>query len=503
MMQRSRLTPLDASFLRVESPTAHMHVGWKGLFGPRPDGRPVTIGELRQGIAGRLRHAQRFRQRLAFPPVGLGEPVWVDDERFAVEHHVVGMSEAHEVLPRTRFDELADRCLSRPLERDRALWRIELAPVLDDGSVGLVMKVHHAMVDGKSAVELALLLLDMAPDAELPAADDDWRPAVAPGSRRLALEALADAGGESLRAVRGAARMAGSPRQGVRIAGTLRRAALAVSEDVLRPAPSSYVNVAITPKRTLVHHTSPLAPLLAARAAVPGATLNDVALTVVAGALRELSMRADRIPEAMKVMVPVSTRTVQETADLGNRISFVFVELPVNLFRPEDRLKQLQRATARFKAEQRASGGEALLGALGVLPDPLRDAAAKLAASPRMYNLTISNVPGPRFPVYLRGCELLEAAPVIPLPDKHALSVGIFTYRDQLTFAAYADPSVLPDVGYFPRALSNAIASLATMPGLPVPATPVEPVEPVEPVGEPAADAGDPLPDNITRINAA
>ncbi len=463
-MARSRLTPLDASFLRVESPTAHMHVGWKGVFAPRPDGGTVTVPQLRRSIGGRLRYAERFRQRLAFPPAGLGEPVWVDDERFSLEHHVVGMGEPNEVLTRERFDALADRCLSRPLERDRALWRIELAPRLDDGTVGLVMKVHHAMVDGKSAVELALLLLDMTPDAELAQDDDGWTPAVAPGSRRLALEALADAGGESLRAVRSAARVAGSPRTGVRLADTLRRTALAVSEDVLRPAPSSYVNVAIGPQRTLVHHTAPLAPLLAARAAVPGATLNDVALTVVSGALRDLAMRADRIPEAMKVMVPVSTRTAEETADLGNRIAFVFVDLPVHLFRAEERLAHIRQATARFKAEDRASGGETLLGALGILPEPLRDAAAKLAASPRLYNLTVSNVPGPRVPVYLRGCELLEAAPVIPLPEKHALSVGIFTYRDQVTFAGYADPAALPDVRHLPYALACAVAQLSSMP---------------------------------------
>lgn len=482
-MPHSRLTPLDSSFLRVESPTAHMHIGWKGIFKPRTDGRPVTIGELRHSIAGRLRHAHRFRQRLAFPPTGFGEPVWVDDERFSVEHHVVAMSQAHEVLPRARFDELADRCLSQPLERDRALWRIELAPVLGDGTVGMVMKVHHAMVDGKSALELALLLLDMEPEGALPGDDDGWSPAVAPGGARLALEAITDAGGESLRAVRSAARLAASPRSSVRIAGTLRRAALAVSEDVLRPAPSSYVNVPIGPKRTLVHHTTPLGPLLTARTAVPGATLNDVALTVVAGALRELSMRADHIPEAMKVMVPVSTRTADEAGEMGNRIAFVFVELPVHLHRPQERLEQIQRLTSRFKADERASGGEALLGALGMLPEILRDAAARLASSPRMYNLTVSNVPGPRFAVYLRGCELLEAAPVIPLPDRHALSIGIFSYRDQLTISGYADPTALPDIAALPAALATALAELDSL----------------------AADAAqsEPTPDNLRRIHAA
>jgi WS/DGAT/MGAT family acyltransferase len=436
-----------------------MHVGWKGVFAPRA-GAILTIGELRQSISSRLRHAQRFRQRLAFPPAGLGEPVWIDDEAFSVEHHVRELSGHHEVLPRTRFDELCDLCLSRPLERDRALWRIEFAPVLDDGSVGLLMQVHHAMVDGKSAVELALLLLDLDRDAELPAEGDPWTPSAAPSQTRLALEAIADAGSESLRAVRATARIARSPARSVRIADTLRRTALAVSEDVLRPAPSSYVNVDIGSRRRLVHHSTPVSALLEAKKAVRGATLNDAALTVVAGALRELAMRGGRTPEPLKVMVPVSTRAPEQTADLGNRISFVFVDLPVHRHRPLDRLTAIQAATSRFKESHRAAGGEALLGALGVLPEALKDRAAKLVAHPRMYNMTISNVPGPRMPVYLRGCELLEAAPVIPLPDRHALSIGIFTYRDMVTFSAYADPSALPEVDSLRAALNVAVLEL-------------------------------------------
>jgi len=458
-MPRPRLTPLDSSFLRVETPTAHMHVAWKGVFAPRPDGRDITLDELRRAVAGRLRHAARFRQRLAFPPAGLGEPVWVDDEGFAVERHVRAMGGPGEELPRARFDALVDLFLSRPLPRDRALWRIELAPRLEGGGVGLAMKVHHAMVDGKSAVELALLLLDLAPDAVLPE-PHPWLPRRAPSSRRLAVDAIADAGGESLRALRGAARLAVSPGRGVRIADTLRRTALAVGEDVLRPAPESYMNVPIGPRRTLAHHSAKIETLLDARAAVPGATLNDAALAVVAGALRQLSLQLGKTPTPLKVMVPVSTRAAEETADLGNRIAFVFVDLPVNLRHPLARLQSIQAATARFKREQRASGGEALLGALGVLPDPLKNRAARLAAHPRLYNLTVSNVPGPRVPVYLLGCELQEAAPVIPLPDDHALAVGIFSYRDRVTFAAYADPSALPEVRSLPGALSAAVLEL-------------------------------------------
>jgi len=466
-MSRSRLSTLDASFFRVETASAHMHVAWKGRFAPRPDGRPITIEALRASVSARLRYAERFRQRVAFPPAGFGEPVWVDDERFDIAAHVVPMSGPDERLPTRRFDELVDDCLSTPLDRTRALWRIELAPCLEDGTVGMVMKIHHAMVDGKSAVELALLLLDVSEDADH-GAPDEWVARAAPGPTRLALEALADGGRESLRAAGGLARMGRNPgggvRSGVRLADTLRRAALSVGEDVLKPAPSSYVNRPITARRALVAHSTPVAPLLAVKAR-HGVTLNDVALCIVSGALRELSMRSGRVPTALKVMVPVSTRAPAEAGDLGNRISFVFVELPVQLHRQAERLAAIHAETSRFKEEGRAGGGETLMGALGVLPDPLKDAAARLAASPRMYNLTISNVPGPRMPVYLLGAELLEAAPVIPITDGHALSIGIFTVRDQVTFSVYLDPSALPAALDLPQALNAAALEVGGLAG--------------------------------------
>lgn len=457
-MTRPRLSSLDASFLRVETPTAHMHVAWKGRFRPVGDRPAPTLDLLRRSIAARLAAAPRFRQRVVFPPAGLGEPVWVDDERFDLAHHVRAFSGDDEPLGRARFDELADVALSTPLERDRALWRVHLAPRLDDGSVGLVMQVHHAMVDGKSAVELALLLLDLSPDPQI-AEPAPWEPALMPSRARLAVEALADGGIDSFRAARSAARVARSPRSAMRIADTLRRTALTVGEDVLKPAPSSYVNVPIGPRRTLVHHTARLGPLLEAKRRLH-VTLNDLCLAAVAGALREMALRAGRAPEPLKVMVPVSRRAPEEAADLGNRIAFVFVELPVHLARAADRVAAVHHATTRFKRDDRASGGEALLGALGVLPEPLRDHAARLAASPRMYNLVVSNVPGPRFPVFLLGCELLEAAPVIPLSDGHALSVGIFSHRDSVTFGAYADPLALPGADRLPGAISASLLAL-------------------------------------------
>jgi WS/DGAT/MGAT family acyltransferase len=462
-MIRSRLTSLDASFLRVETPSAHMHVAWKGRFTPPGDDAHVTVDALREHIAGRLRYAPRFRQRLARPPAGLGEPVWVDDESFAIEDHVIAFSPPGAPLATARFDALCDLFLSEPLGRDHALWCLALAPRLDDGSVGLAMKIHHAMVDGMSAVELALLLLDTR--AQAPSLDPEpWVPARAPGRARLAVEALASQSGTALRLWGRAARVAAHPRSSAgRAASALRDAAVAVGGDLLRPAPESYVNPQIGPRRMLVHHTTALEPMLRARTRF-GVTLNDVALAAVSGAVREHCWRAGQIPRPLKAMVPVSMRPAQEAAELGNRISFVFVDLPLDLASAEERLAAIHAATARFKREHRAEAGETVLGAIEFLPEPLKDAMARLAASPRTYNLTVSNIPGPRIPVYLLGCELREAVPVIPLSDGHALSVGIFTYRDRAAFGFHADPTALPDVRALPGLLAAELDVLCDRP---------------------------------------
>jgi diacylglycerol O-acyltransferase / wax synthase len=453
-----RLTPLDASFLHTETASAHMHVAWRGRFEPDPARPAITLGRVRAQVASRLDGAPRFRMRLAFPPGGFAAPVWVDAEGFDLRRHVLALAGDDEVLPRREFAERADTVLSRPLDRSHPLWEIHLAPRLDDGSVGLVMKIHHAMVDGKSALAVALLLLDLDPHAPEPAAPlEAWTVDRAPGPARLAVEALVESGAEPLRALGRAARAAGSP---PRLGGTLRRAALAVGEDVARAAPSSFLNPAIGPRRTLAGHTVPVERLLEVKRAW-GGSLNDVALAVVAGALRQLALLRRVAPAPVKVMVPVSRRGEDELAAMGNRIAFVFITLPVHLRDPLARLQAVREETAAFKATERASGGEALLRGLGVLPPALQGPVARYAASARMYNLVVSNVPGPRMPVYLLGAECVEVLPAIPLSEGHALSVGVFTLRDRVCFGVYADPEALPQAGELPAALSVAMLELS------------------------------------------
>jgi diacylglycerol O-acyltransferase / wax synthase len=457
-----RLTSLDGSFLRVETPNAHMHVAWSATFRVPPDRPRPSLRRLRASVASRLERTPRFRRRLAWPPPGLGEPFWVDDPSFDVARHVGLLGEPDEELDDRRFAELCDGFLSTPLDRRLPLWRIELAPRLSGGRCGMVAKMHHALVDGKSAVEVATLLFDVAPDApaQLPR---DWRPAAEPSSARLALEALAGGAGEPVRAARRVARLAGSPLHGGRrVAGTLRGAALAVGGDLLRAAPPSRLNAAIGPGRTLVRHSTRIQEVLRVKRAT-GATLNDVCLAAVAGALRELALARGEHPRPLKTMVPVSLRGDAERAALGNRISLVFVDLPLHLSTPRARLEQVRRATAAFKASGRAEGAGLVFSALGLLPDPLRGAAARRVGRPRVYNLTVSNIPGPRFPLYMLGAELLEAHPVVPIAEGHALAIGIFTHRDHLFWGLYADPDAFPEVTDLPAALAS---SLVELPGL-------------------------------------
>jgi WS/DGAT/MGAT family acyltransferase len=456
-----RLTPLDGSFLRVETENAHMHVAWSATFTVPEGSTAPSVEALRRSVAARLGLTPRFRRRLRPAPPGLGEPFWVDDDRFDVADHVVPLCDPEEVLDDSRFAALCDRALSEPLDRERPLWRFYLAPRLAGGRAGMVAKLHHALVDGKSAVEVATLLFDAEPAPAPRPEPEEWRPARTPGAARVTLGALAGAAGESLGAARGVARLAGSPRrESARVAGTLRRAALAVGEDLLRPAPPSYLNVRIGPRRALARHRMPIADVDAIRRR-SGATLNDVCLAIVAGAMRELSLARRVGPAPLKAMVPVSVRADDDRAALGNRISMAFVELPADVSSARTRLALVQERTGAFKTSGRADGTGTVFSALGLLPDPLRSVAARAVGSARVYNLTVSNVPGPDAPLYMLGCELREAHPVVPIAEEHALSIGIFSYHGALHFGLYADPDALPEVAELPAALSAATLTLA------------------------------------------
>jgi len=468
---RTRLRPLDGSFLRVETPNAHMHVGWSALFSPHPDRPRPTADALAESIASRLHLAPRFRQRLAFPPPPFSEPFWVDHHDFDIARHVVALTDSRDAVSLASFHALTDAALSTPLDRRRPLWQVLLVPRIEGGRVGMVAKLHHAMVDGLAAVDIALLLFDGTPDPPKATPSAVWSPDPSPGRIELALDAAVHSTTDMLKIARGAAQLALSPRrQATKVADTFRRVSAVVREDILTVAPESPVNVPIGPQRTLVRHRADMADIMRAKGrpllagAEPGGrvTVNDVYLAALAGALRTLAFERGEVPQPLKVMVPVSLRGEDEhDGSGGNRISFCFIELPLQVATPMGRLRRVHQGTSAFKRSHRSEGSNIVLTALGVMPPPVKTLAARLAASPRTYNVTISNIPGPTEPLYMLGARLEEAFPVVPLSEDHALSVGIFGYLDRAHFGFYADPGALPSVRDLPTAVDSEIKALA------------------------------------------
>jgi diacylglycerol O-acyltransferase len=460
-MPPQRLSALDASFLAVEGPSAHMHVGWAATFAPPVDAPRPGFDVLFRHIAGRIGRAPRYRQRIAPDALGLNAPLWIDAEDFDPAEHI-----HHSAAE--RLEDLADAVLSEPLRRDRPLWELWIAPDLRDGRIGLVGKAHHCMVDGLAAVELGLILLDTdpapAPDERAP----EWLPAPTPHPLELLARGAWDLTREQLRLLRTPLELARAP---LALPAFGLRTARALAGAVLPVAPRSSFNAPGSADRHLATARRPLDHLREVRT-THGVTVNDVLLAAVAGALRRHAERRGERPRDLKAMVPVNVRG-EDTGELGNRITFMFVELPASLADPVDRLHRVSLATRARKEAGVPEDADAALQALAYAPRPLQKAAAHALASPRVYNLVVSNIPGPRIPMYMCGCRLREAYPVVPLSDRHALSIGMTTIGDDACFGLYADPETLPDADALALDLDAAIDELrATMDPWPTPRRP-------------------------------
>jgi WS/DGAT/MGAT family acyltransferase len=455
-----RLSALDGSFLRLDSPQAHMHVGWSGIFAAPSERERPTLRALRERVAGRLNAVPWCRWRLHGAPLGLSEPRWVDDAHFDLSEHVLALSEPDERVSYPAFAALRDAVLSRPLDRSRAPWQIFLVPRLEDGRVGMIGKIHHALVDGIAALQIVDLVIDDRPDAPTES-PGGWEPSGPQSPLAWAVEAVTEKAGDGVRALQAGAAAAARPRSSARAAlRGARRVLLAARDDILPRAPASSLNVPIGSRRSLVGYHAPRAALRAARSR--GGTLNDIGLTVVAGALRALALRRGDPPVApLKTMVPVSMRRANETGH-GNRISMIYIQLPVHLGSAHARLESVRAQIASVKGSGRAEGTQTVYGAAGLLPAPLRSPVVKAMASPRVFNLTISQSPAPRGPLYLLGCELQEVFSVVPIPQGHALAIGLVRYRQELFFGCYADPDALPEVRELPGLLEAEMHALGS-----------------------------------------
>jgi diacylglycerol O-acyltransferase / wax synthase len=454
-----RLSPVDGSFLRLETPQSHMHVGFSAVFAA-PSGRPrPSVEALRDRAAGRLHEVPWCRWRLDPAPLGLSEPRWIDDAQFDLAAHIVALTQPDDRVSHASFEALRSTVLSAPLDRSRPLWQIFLVPQLEDGRIGMVGKIHHALVDGLAALQIVNLVLDSEPDmaSEPPV---DWQPQERSGRVSWTLDAITRTVADGVGAVRAGASAATQPPAAIASAvRDARRIVDAAAEEMLSPAPPSALNVPIGARRILVGYHAGRDELRAARR--DGGTLNDVGLAAVAGAVRALLQRTGEPPppEPLKAMVPVSMRRLGDTAS-GNQISMITIALPVHLDTAAERLEWVREQTKRLKQTDRPVGTHKLYQAAGLLPTPLRSTAAKAMATPRQFNLTVSQSPAPRGSLYLLGCEMEEVYSVVPIAQGHALAIGMVRYRQELFFGCYADPDALPDAHELPALIEAELQEL-------------------------------------------
>ncbi len=446
-----------------------MHVAACAVF----DGPAPAYADLLDAIEQRLHLVPRYRQRLAFVPLQQGRPVWVDDPHFRIGFHV-----RHTALPKPggerELKRLTGRVFSQALDRSRPLWEIWLVEGLVDDRFALLTKTHHALVDGVSGVDIATVLFDVKPDAAPPAAPArPWMPRPLPTSTQLIADALIERTTAPTEIVRGVRAMLRGPRQ---MAGRVAEAASAagsfLAPTVLRPAPRSPFNVQIGPHRRFTWVNVDLKEVKRIKDAL-GGTVNDVVLAAVAGALgahlRRNGHETDDL--VLKAMVPVSIRADIERGALGNRVAAMWAPLPVGVENPLERLELISASMEEAKRSGQAVGAQLLTELPGFAPPTIVAQAARLQARQRVFNLVVTNVPGPQFPLYVLGRRLEHIYPMVPLADNTALGIALMSYDGTISFGLISDYDALPDLELLADDVRDAISALSAAAGAPAQST--------------------------------
>jgi WS/DGAT/MGAT family acyltransferase len=457
-----RLTGLDSSFLHLERDAAHMHVAGCMVF----DGDAPTYDELVEQISSRLHLVPRYRQRLAFVPFNQGRPVWVDDPHFNIAFHV-----RHTALPspgdEAQLKRLAGRVFSQALDRSRPLWEIWLVEGLSDDRFAMLSKTHHALVDGVSGVDIFTVLFDTSPDP-MPVAppDHEWVARPVPTGAQLLADALLERTTVPAEIVRGVRATLRGPRHVAARFGRAVGGVSAVARAGLQTAPPSALNVRIGPHRRFTWVRGDLQEFKAIKNAL-GGTVNDVVLAVVAGALgRYLRMHGEATDElVLRAMVPISVRADVERGALGNRVAAMWAPLPIGITDPVERLLTISRDMDGIKESGQAVGAQVLTELSGFAPPTIMAQAARLQARQRLFNLVVTNVPGPQFPLYMLGRELDAMFPMVPLAENQALGVAIMSYNGQLNYGLNADYDAVPDLEALAEELRASIEELTAAAG--------------------------------------
>jgi diacylglycerol O-acyltransferase / wax synthase len=452
-----RLAAVDASFLHQEGPNSHMHVGGVIVV----EGPPPPMEDFLEEIRRRLHLVPRYRHKLAHTALDSGRPVWVDDPSFNLEYHV-----RHTALPTPgsweQLQELTARIFSQGLDRSRPLWEMWLVEGLENDRFAVISKTHHSLIDGIAGVDLATVLFDVTP--EPPAIGHSgkaWRPHPEPSTAELIAAGLRGAVRAGAEVAAGAISALLRPERTLEAA---RDAAEGIGEIVwatLNPAPPTPLNVEIGPHRRFVGIAASLDDFKLVKNTF-GGTVNDVVLTVVAGALRafliERGIRTEGLE--LRALVPVSVRTEDERHHMGNRIAAMRGPLPVYIADPIQRLRFVKQAMDGLKESKQALGAEVIAGAQNFAPPTILAQASRLNFSTRLFNLIVTNVPGPQFPLYVLGRRMERVYPVAFLPQNHALAIAIMSYCGDMNFGLLGDFDALPDIELLGDSIAEELATL-------------------------------------------
>ena len=449
------LNPLDAWFLQIETDTQPMHVGSLLVF----DGPTPAYSDYCDHLGSRLDIVPRYRQRVQRPPLDLARPYWVDDPHFHLTYHV-----RHTAVPQpggeVQLRALAGRIMSQRLDLGRPLWEMWLVEGLEGGRWSVISKVHHAMIDGVSGHELLELLLDRDEDPP-PPVPSTWQPRPAPSRQDALVEAISWMVRLPIVAGKAVAGTVSKPKSALASGATTSSALLRVG----RKASGSHglLNGPIGPHRRWAWGRGDLAQVKAIKQAA-GCTVNDVVLAAIAGGYRQYFIdRGEPVAqESVQSLVPVSVRGDDQRGRLGNQVSAMFANLPVDLADPLDRLRAVAAQMHELKASGEAIGVGSMVSAAEFVPPTLVTLAARMSSSvgQRLFDTVTTNIPGPQYPLYLLGRRLREMFPYIPIADGARISIGIVSYNGSLAFAATGDYDAVPDLDDLCRHIEAALDEL-------------------------------------------
>lgn len=453
-----RLSALDAAFLAIEDRHSPMSIGSAAIC----SGPPPTDAEIQNLFEAALAHVPRYRQKLQSVPFGLARPVWVDDPSFRLDHHL-GRLALPEPGGRAELAELVGRLMSQPLDRERPLWESWVVEGLQDGQWALVSKLHHCLADGVSGSELLTAVLLAAAGLTSEATPPEHKREPVPGVARLLVSALADQVREARRDLVSVEGLIQAPRRLLSgLATTLRGAS--TFKDLLRPLPASSLAGPISTHRKWEWTTVGLAELKEIQHRA-GVTLNDVALTIVSGALRRYQTAHGEPPSSHPVrsLVPVSVREAHGDGTLDNQVSALVPELPVNIADPLTRLRVVHERLAALKASGEATAGRLITRLADSAPWLAEEwfLRATVYFAPPLLTTVTTNVPGPPVPLTVLGRPLLELVPYVPLGYRVRVGVAMMSYADRFCFAVTSDEDRVPDVHLLVEAVQEETAALA------------------------------------------